>query len=62
MYSDILADNGLVPLAEKFNEESISVVKRGDKIFIMNFSDKETKAEYSGEAIILKPYECVIRE
>lgn len=62
LYSNILVDNGLVPLAEKFNEESVSVVKRGDKIFIMNFSDKETKAEYSGEAIILKPYECVIKE
>lgn len=62
LYSNILSDNGLVPIVEKFDEESVSVVKRGDKVFLMNFSDKETKAEYNCEEIILKSYECVIEE
>lgn len=62
LYSKILEDNGLAPIAEKFDEETVSVVKRGSKVFFMNFSDKETRAEYRSKEIILKPYEYLIKE
>ena len=61
LYSDIFADNGITPIIDSFDAD-VSVTQRGDKVYIMNFSDKESKAVYNGEEITLKPYECVIKK
>ena len=60
LYTSILTENNIKPLAE-FDGESVSVTKRGEQVFFMNFSDKESKAKYNGEEFTLKPYECVIK-
>lgn len=59
LYSKILKDNGIKPIIEQF-DENVSVTSRGEKVFIMNFSDKESVAVKNGNNIKLKPYECVI--
>ena len=55
-----LDEKEIKPIIESFSED-ISVTLRGDKVFIMNFADKENSAVYNGNEIILKPYECVIK-
>lgn len=61
LYSKILADNDITPIAE-FDGDAVSVTKRGDYVFLMNFSDKSNKVIYNNEEIILNPYECVIKQ
>ncbi|MGN0182366.1 MAG: beta-galactosidase [Candidatus Ornithomonoglobus sp.] len=60
LYSNIFSDNNIMPIIEDFDDE-ISVAKRGDSIFIMNFSNMQKRAKYNGEEIKLKPYECIIK-
>ena len=60
LYADVLEDNGIKPLLDDFGE-TVSVTQRGDKLFIMNFSDKDGSAVYKGETITLKPFECIIK-
>ena len=60
LYSELFADNEIKPLLDSFGD-SISVTQRGDRIFIMNFSDKENTAVYKGNELKLKPYECIIK-
>lgn len=47
------------PLIDSFDEE-VLVTQRGEKIFVMNFSDKEKCAKVNGEKNFLKPYEIII--
>ncbi len=61
LYADILSERGIAPLLEGF-DDGISVTRRGDKLFIMNFSDSESEASYKGEKIKLHPYECLMLE
>ncbi len=60
LYSKIFADNDIKPLIDSF-DENISVTRRGDTIYIMNFSGKKSTAVYKGETITLQPYECVLK-
>ncbi|MGM9936747.1 MAG: beta-galactosidase, partial [Candidatus Ornithomonoglobus sp.] len=60
LFTEILADCGIKPIIQQFERE-ICVTERGGMIFIMNFSDKESIAEYNGETIKLKPYEYAIK-
>ena len=61
LYTKILGGNNIKPIADSFDSEKVSVTKRGERVFFMNFSDKDARAKYNGEEIALKPYECVIR-
>lgn len=61
LYSDILKENKIKVMLNCDNKEII-VTERGGKVFIMNFSDKETKCEYNGENMDLEPYECLIKD
>lgn len=55
LYGGILSEIGFnMPI--DFDENSVSVTQRGDKLFVMNFSDKESSVKYNGEKIQLKPY------
>ena len=60
LYADVLKDSGIVSLVEN-KDNDVIVTQRGEKLFIMNFSNEENKAVYRGEQIILKPYECIIK-
>lgn len=59
IYSDILSDNDIQPIMECF-DDGLSVTQRGDKIFVMNFSDKEKTAKFKDRDIHLKAYEVVM--
>jgi len=59
IYADIFSDNKIMPIIEYFNNE-ISVTQRGDRIFVMNFSNVKNNIKYQGKEICLEPYECKI--
>lgn len=59
LYSEILRNNGIQPLIQTESDDVIAV-KRGEKIFIMNFSENENTLEFKGDELHLKPYETVI--
>lgn len=60
LYSSILKSCGIKPLA-KLNGGA-TVTQRGDKIFLMNFSDSESSVIYKDNEIILPPYGYIIKE
>lgn len=61
VYGGILSELGIEPQAECLGED-VLVTRRGDKLFIMNFSDKGNTAVCDGREISLKPYECAVVE
>lgn len=58
-YADIFSGSGIMPIMECFSNE-ISVTQRGDRIFVMNFSNLKGNIKYKGNEICLQPYECKI--
>ncbi len=60
LYSEIIKDNSIISMIDGA-DENILVTKRGDNVFMMNFSDKCSSLKYNGEEIILKPYGFVIK-
>lgn len=59
LYSAILKDNEIKPILESF-DCGILAAERGGKVFIMNFSDRDSTAVCKGEKIKADPYECIL--
>lgn len=42
--------------------EKVMAVRRGDRLFILNFSEENQTVEYKGRTLTLEPYGCVIEQ
>jgi len=60
LYADLTSEAGIEPTAEEL-DEGVYVTKRGDNVFVMNFTNENKNAAVNGERIELKPYGCVIK-